>query len=36
MQIPISLPAHNHTRPDGIYGFDARRIARRHRPGPTA
>lgn len=32
MQINIPVhPAHNHTRPDGIYEFDARGIAKRFR-----
>jgi uncharacterized protein (DUF2249 family) len=31
MQIPISTPVHNHTRTDGVYGFDARGIAKRFR-----
>lgn len=31
MQIPLSIPVHNHTRADGIYDFDARGIAKRFR-----
>lgn len=27
----ITIPVHNHTRPDGIYAFDARGIAKRFR-----
>lgn len=27
----IQIPVHNHTRPDGIYSFDARGIAKRFR-----
>jgi uncharacterized protein (DUF2249 family) len=31
MKIPIAIPVHNHSRPDGIYDFDARGIAKRFR-----
>ena len=31
ISIPIQPAAHNHTRPDGIYAFDARAIAKRFR-----
>lgn len=29
--IPVQPVVHNHNRPDGIYGFDARGIAKRFR-----
>lgn len=35
MQIPV-VHAHNHSRPDGIYHFDARGIAKRFRHGDRA
>ena len=31
ISIPIQPAAHKHTRPDGIYAFDARAIAKRFR-----
>jgi uncharacterized protein (DUF2249 family) len=31
MQIPLTIPVHNHNRADGIYVFDARGIAKRFR-----
>ncbi len=31
IDIPVQPIVHNHNRPDGIYGFDARGIAKRFR-----
>jgi len=31
VSIPVQPIVHNHNRPDGIYGFDARGIAKRFR-----